>query len=239
MVVGQKVALGRVHAGKTVSIDVSETQLVIDYGDGTRTIRRTTDQPVTSRQSPPTPQADRGTAATGVADGPGNGRASCHDHQAGTMSGMHDWLETKGGGPPSPTLVATWLTLGMLPTERVPLWAAHWLANGHDGPALRELAGVHGDDPHEVRDLLPTALADCRVTVPATVTAAAMEAFTDLAQLYANGKAGEAWIANKVDEVVASCHYADAVLALPLGHIYSAVTNGGPDGAAQTPSYVH
>ena len=47
MVVGQKVALGRVHAGKTVTIDVTETQLAIHCDDGTRTIRRTTTQPVT------------------------------------------------------------------------------------------------------------------------------------------------------------------------------------------------
>ena len=47
MVAGQKVALGRVHAGATVTLDVSETELVIYCGDGTRTVRRTTDQPVT------------------------------------------------------------------------------------------------------------------------------------------------------------------------------------------------
>jgi hypothetical protein len=50
--------------------------------------------------------------------------------------------------------VAAWLILGTVPTERVPLWAAHWIVAGHDGPALAELAGLHGDDPHEVRDLL-------------------------------------------------------------------------------------
>jgi hypothetical protein len=47
MVAGQKVALGRVHAGKTVTIDVTDTQLAIHCDDGTRTVRRTTDQPVT------------------------------------------------------------------------------------------------------------------------------------------------------------------------------------------------
>jgi len=47
MVVGQKIALGRVHAGKTVTIDVTETELVIRCDDGSRTVRRTTDQPVT------------------------------------------------------------------------------------------------------------------------------------------------------------------------------------------------
>jgi transposase InsO family protein len=47
MVVGQKVALGRVHAHKTVTIDVTDTELAIHCDDGTRTVRRTTDQPVT------------------------------------------------------------------------------------------------------------------------------------------------------------------------------------------------
>lgn len=49
--------------------------------------------------------------------------------------GVHDWLGTSAADTPSPTLVAAWLVLGMLPTERVPLWAAYWLTNGHDGPA--------------------------------------------------------------------------------------------------------
>jgi hypothetical protein len=47
MVVGQKIALGRIHAHKTLTIDVSETELVIHCDDGPRTIRRTTTQPVT------------------------------------------------------------------------------------------------------------------------------------------------------------------------------------------------
>ncbi|MFI6333264.1 IS481 family transposase, partial [Micromonospora chersina] len=46
MVVGQKVALGRVHAGKTVTIHVTDTELAIACDDGTRIVRRTTDQPV-------------------------------------------------------------------------------------------------------------------------------------------------------------------------------------------------
>jgi hypothetical protein len=44
MVVGQKVALGRVHAGKTISIDVSPTELAIECDDGLRTVRRTNEQ---------------------------------------------------------------------------------------------------------------------------------------------------------------------------------------------------
>ncbi len=46
MVVGQKIALGRVHAGKTVTIDVSDTQLAIHCDDGIRTVRRTTEQAI-------------------------------------------------------------------------------------------------------------------------------------------------------------------------------------------------
>lgn len=39
MVAGQKVALGRVHAGKTITIDVGDTELAIHCDDGTRTLR--------------------------------------------------------------------------------------------------------------------------------------------------------------------------------------------------------
>lgn len=47
MVVGQKVALGRVHAGKTLTVAVSETHLAVECDDGVRTVRRTTNQAVT------------------------------------------------------------------------------------------------------------------------------------------------------------------------------------------------
>jgi hypothetical protein len=47
MVVGQKIALGRVHAHKTVAIDVTETELTVHCDDGIRTFRRTTEQPIT------------------------------------------------------------------------------------------------------------------------------------------------------------------------------------------------
>jgi hypothetical protein len=49
MVVGQKIALGRIHKGQTVTVLVSETTLAIEFGDGdVRAIRRTTTQPVHS-----------------------------------------------------------------------------------------------------------------------------------------------------------------------------------------------
>ena len=116
---------------------------------------------------------------------------------------VYDWPDTADRRIPSPTLVAALLRLDILPVERVPLWAAHWLTNGYDGPALVELAGLHGDDPRAVRDLLPAALADCGATLPATDTAAAMEAFTHLAQLHADGTFDEHSVLIKVDEILA------------------------------------
>jgi hypothetical protein len=47
MVARQKICLGRVHAGKTITIDVGDTELVVHCDDGLRTLRRTTNQPVT------------------------------------------------------------------------------------------------------------------------------------------------------------------------------------------------
>ena len=48
MVVGQKVALGRVHARAIVTVYVSDTTLTIELPDDTRVVRRTTTQPVRS-----------------------------------------------------------------------------------------------------------------------------------------------------------------------------------------------
>jgi hypothetical protein len=46
MVVGQKVALGRINAGKTVTIEVTDTELTIHTDTGPQTVRRTNQQPV-------------------------------------------------------------------------------------------------------------------------------------------------------------------------------------------------
>jgi transposase InsO family protein len=47
MVVGQKIALGRMHKHQTVTVLVSETTLTVELGDGdVRVFRRTTDEPV-------------------------------------------------------------------------------------------------------------------------------------------------------------------------------------------------
>jgi transposase InsO family protein len=46
MVARQSVALGRVHAGKTVTIDVTDTELAIACDDGPRIVRRTNTLPI-------------------------------------------------------------------------------------------------------------------------------------------------------------------------------------------------
>jgi hypothetical protein len=46
MVTGQRIPLGRTHAGQVVTIHASDATLTIDLGDGTTTIRRTTTHPV-------------------------------------------------------------------------------------------------------------------------------------------------------------------------------------------------
>ena len=48
MVAGQKVALGRIHAHTVVTVYVAESTLTIEAGGDTRTIGRTTTQPVRS-----------------------------------------------------------------------------------------------------------------------------------------------------------------------------------------------
>jgi hypothetical protein len=119
---------------------------------------------------------------------------------------------------PTPRLVALLAALDAVPAEDVPHWAAHWLIAGHDGDALRALAGLSGTDPGEVRDELPDALADCGVTIPAAGVAAAALSFTHLARMLADGRAGSRWVAQKAAEIVADSP-ADAVAGLPLARL--------------------
>jgi transposase InsO family protein len=48
MVAGQKIALGRIHARQIVTVHVAAEVITIDLGEDTRTVRRTTTQPVRS-----------------------------------------------------------------------------------------------------------------------------------------------------------------------------------------------
>jgi len=125
-----------------------------------------------------------------------------------------------GSGTPSPTVVAAWVALGRAPAERVPWWAAEWLADGCDGSALRELAGLNGRDPRAVNDLLPSALAEMGVALPTSAAAAATVVFQDLAELCLSGRASERWVVQKVEEIVGQADYSDDVLDLPLGTLY-------------------
>jgi hypothetical protein len=139
---------------------------------------------------------------------------------SGMMSGMHDWPASASDEIPTPELVAAWVALSTVPSERIPLWAAHWLVQGCDGDALRALAGISGTDPHDVHDLLPAALADCGAAIPDSVAAAAQVAFTKLARMQADRRATERWVLDKVCEIVSRSDYADSVIALPLGRIF-------------------
>lgn len=130
---------------------------------------------------------------------------------------------------PSPRLVASWLVVGHLPTERVPLWAAHWLAEGMDGPALRELAGLHGDNPHDVRDVLPQALEEAGVLLPESGSDAERAAFREasidvvyrwIAETFIAGRAGPRWVVDKVCEVVANNEYGNASMSGPMGALW-------------------
>jgi hypothetical protein len=121
---------------------------------------------------------------------------------------------------PSPELVAAWFVLGQARLERVPWWAAHWLLAGRDGQSLRELAGLNGRDPHEVRDLLPAALAEMSVALPPTAVAAAVVVFDDLARRCLAGEAGERWVVQVVEDVVTRTGYSFEVAELPLGRLH-------------------
>ncbi|WP_280261779.1 hypothetical protein [Nocardia abscessus] len=136
------------------------------------------------------------------------------------MAGTHDWPGPGSGEIPTPELVAAWVALDTVPSERIPLWAGHWLVQGHDGETLRKLAGLSGTDPHEVHDILPEALADCTAAIPDSDAAAAQVAFSKLARMHADNRATERWVLDKVCEIVARSGYADSVIALPLGQIF-------------------
>lgn len=130
---------------------------------------------------------------------------------------------------PTPRLVAAWLQVGHLPTERVPHWAAQWLADGCDGPSLRALAGLHGDDPHDVRDLLPQALAEVGVTLPQRGSDAEEAAFREasidvtyrwVAQTFLAGRASPRWVVDRVYEIVSNNNYDHASTAGPMGPLW-------------------
>jgi hypothetical protein len=94
------------------------------------------------------------------------------------------------------------------------------LVAGYDGEHLVHLAGLHGDDPHDVRDALPDALCDCGAPIPESDVAAATVTFMNLARMHLGGMAGPLWVCQKVDEVFNASGYSEDVLGLPLGGLY-------------------
>ncbi|AOS63268.1 hypothetical protein [Actinoalloteichus hymeniacidonis] len=117
---------------------------------------------------------------------------------------------------PPPEQVAAWWVLGLLETDRVPWWAAEWLVQGWDGPALRELAGLGAEDAREIRDLMPSVLQEVAVAPFATQVEAAEACFRYLARLCLQGLVEERWVAWTVDRVLHAVSYVDEAYALPL-----------------------
>ncbi|MCU1680306.1 MAG: hypothetical protein JWQ81_1045 [Amycolatopsis sp.] len=120
--------------------------------------------------------------------------------------------------PAPPRLASAYLTLGHFPTDFAPWWAAHWLVDGYDGPALRELAGLSASEPPQIHDLLPSTFAEMRIA-PLTEAAAAELVFNDLARLYLAGLADELQVIGTVEQLVSDSAYSDALLAPPLAEL--------------------
>ncbi|MEV6561700.1 hypothetical protein AB0M22_38685 [Nocardia sp. NPDC051756] len=120
---------------------------------------------------------------------------------------------------PDVHLLAAWFVLGSLPDE-LPWWAAQWLVEGHDGPALRELAGLNERDPRAVGDLLPEAMAEMGIALPANDIDATNVLFCDLAWRCLSGQLDERQVGQKVTEVLAVTNYDSAATHLPLGQLY-------------------
>jgi hypothetical protein len=148
------------------------------------------------------------------------GEVRCQSRAPSATTSVMDDSRSGAAEVPSPELVAAWEQLGLAPTERVPLWAAYWIAAGFDGESLVQLAGLHGDDPHDVHDLLPAALEDCGVHLPDSDTAAANVAFDHIARLFRDGLTGPQWVLQRITEISARTGYRGSVLDLPLGSLF-------------------
>jgi hypothetical protein len=133
---------------------------------------------------------------------------------------MAVWPEALRGAGPSPQQAAALLALGELPAERVPWWAAAWLADGLGAEATAEIAGLDGRDPHAIRDLLPAVLSELNAPVSNSPAASATLAFSHLASLCLQGLASEYWVTQKVEEIVIRNSCAPEITALPLGPLY-------------------
>ncbi len=121
---------------------------------------------------------------------------------------------------PSPRLVAAQMRLGILATESVPLWAAHWLVQGFDGEAVVELAGLSGHDSRSVADLLPAALEEVGIPPMTSLQAEVKVAFDHIAALHTQGRASWRWVVEAVRETVSQGGYAFEFFDAPLAAVY-------------------
>ncbi|WP_051166422.1 hypothetical protein [Amycolatopsis orientalis] len=120
---------------------------------------------------------------------------------------------------PTRAVAAAWIALDLSPTEDLPLWAAHWLAQGEDGEHLRHLAGLSRIEPREIHDVAEAALADCHTPIP-TAADAAKNALDHLARMLLNGHLTERALLTALHTVIAHTDYADSVFKLPLAQIW-------------------
>jgi hypothetical protein len=121
---------------------------------------------------------------------------------------------------PPPKLVAAWLRLDVLvDPARVPMWAAYWLVEGLDTPALRDLAGLAGRDSYDVRDTAMNALAEMGVAVVDLHEAAEL-VLTDEAKRCLAGLTSERAVVTAIDDLYIRSGYADEILCQPLGAEY-------------------
>lgn len=130
-----------------------------------------------------------------------------------------EWLYRDEDEVLSPEAVAVLYYLGQAHPERMPWVAAHWLASGYDGEDLVRMAGLHGDDPREVGDVLPGALLDCGARLPDSDVAAAGDVFTRVARRHLDGRADVGQVVFVAGAVLAWLGYPEDVLSLPLGQL--------------------
>lgn len=142
-----------------------------------------------------------------------------------------EWLYRDEDEALSPEAVAVLYYLGQAHPERMPWVAAHWLASGYDGEDLVRMAGLHGDDPREVGDVLPGALLDCGARLPDSDVAAAGDVFTRVARRHLDGRVDAGQVVFVAGAVLAWLGYPEDVLSCRSAGWRTSRTNGTRSGA--------
>jgi hypothetical protein len=118
-----------------------------------------------------------------------------------------------------PFAVAAEYALGNADIERVPWYAADWLADGYDGPALRELAGLNQTDPQLIRELQPIALGEMGVRIPAPAEAVQVW-LTRLARRLLDGEIVERMVIEQASAFVSWNYDVDEIWDTPLADFH-------------------